>query len=541
MKRVLLLLAFLPFALHGQTINTIVGNGSLAYPGDGTAATAAGVYNPSGVAYDHAGNLYVSASDNHCIRKVTPAGIITTVAGTGSAGYGGDGGPATNAQLNRPIKIYIDGADNLFISDMANHRVRKVTPAGIITTVAGTGALGFSGDGGMATNARLYNPSGVGFDLAGNMYIADYTNQRIRKVNTAGYISTCVGNGYGIYAGDGGPATAASINGAFGVAVTPNGELYIADAGNDVVRYVNASGIISTFAGTGSGAFSGDGGLATAADLHNPAGVCIDGTGTVYIADQFNMRIRKVVGGIITTIAGDGTYGFSGDGGSATLAQLSNTNEITVSPAGDVVICDDANYRVRMINMTCPDGFGSNPLNDTVTAGADGTFYVTVPYAGATYQWQQGVGGVYTNIVNILPYAGATSDTLTIVGATTVYDSTYYRCVISLGANCTGTSAAAILRVKAADTCTCSNLAVSAAKLARVTVYPNPAQDYVEINVPGNDRCTATLYNQLGQLVRTQDAISGAHRLDIKTLPAGIYLLKLRIGDGVDYRRIQKY
>ncbi len=356
MKNIFLIILLLPLFAHGQIINTIAGNGAAAYAGDGGPATNASIYNPSGAAYDNAGNLYIGDCDNHVIRKITPAGIISTFAGTGVAGYSGDGGPASAAQLNRPVKLHIDAANNIYVADFYNNRIRKIDPSGIITTIAGNGSLGFSGDGGPATAAKLNHPSCVAFDASGNMFISDYANFRIRKVTPSGIISTYAGTGAPGFSGDGGLAAFAQIYGAFGIAMDNTNNLFLADASNHRVRKITPAGVINTFSGNGTAAFGGDGGPAASALLNNPAGVNFDVAGNLYIADQFNYRIRKVTtGGIISTVAGNGINGFSGDGGPATNAQLANTNETTISPAGNLVICDDANNRVRMVTLvtTC--------------------------------------------------------------------------------------------------------------------------------------------------------------------------------------------
>lgn len=368
MKRLLFLLVLLPFWAQSQNIiNTIAGSATSGYTGDGGPATAAGLYNPSGAAYDNGGNLYISDADHNTIRKVTPGGIISTIAGTGTAGFSGDGGPATSADLNRPIKLYIDAANNIYFADFNNHRIRKITAAGIISTVAGNGSTGYTGDGVPATATSLWFPCSVTFDVAGNMYICDYINYRIRKVNPAGIISTYAGNGFGGFAGDGGPATSASIFKAFDIEIDNLNNMYIADASNNRVRKVNAAGTISTIAGTGAPTFGGDGGAAVAAPLNNPAGLALDGLGSLYIADQFNYRVRKInSAGVISTVAANGTSGFSGDGGPVLAAQVSNTNEIVISPQGDLVICDDINNRVRKV--TTPPMCDTIVLADTITA-----------------------------------------------------------------------------------------------------------------------------------------------------------------------------
>ena len=333
-------------------ISTVAGDGTLGVGGDGGAATAAQVFSPSAVALDGAGNLYIAT--DHRIRKVNAAGVITTVAGNGTRGYGGDGGAATAAQLNLPLGVALDGAGNLYIADAFNNRIRKVNAAGVISTVAGDGTYGHGGDGGAAVAAQLDFPRGVALDSAGNLYIADTNNHRIRKVDAAARISTVAGDvirGYGGYGGDGGAALAANLSSPRGVALDGAGNLYIADEGNNRIRKVDAAGVISTVAGSSTAGFSGDGGTATAAKLNFPAGVALDGAGNLYIADSLNQRIRKVdAAGAISTVAGDGTRGFGGDGGAAVAAQLDFPRGVALDGAGNLYIADSLNQRIRKVD-----------------------------------------------------------------------------------------------------------------------------------------------------------------------------------------------
>jgi hypothetical protein len=256
--------------------------------------------------------------------------IIDTVAGNGSWGYSGDGGPATEAMLSYPRGVAVDASGNIYIADLYNHRIRKVDTSGIITTVAGNGDEGYSGDGGPATEAMLDFPFGVAVDASGNIYIGDTHNYRIRKVDTSGIITTVAGNGAWGYSGDGGPATEAMLDFPCDVAVDASGNLYIGDVYNQRIRKVDTSGIINTVAGNGSWGYSGDGGPATEAQLHGPFGVTVDASGNLYIADYDNQRIRKVdTSGIITTVAGNGSRGYSGDGGPATDAMLNHPRDIS--------------------------------------------------------------------------------------------------------------------------------------------------------------------------------------------------------------------
>jgi len=331
-------------------ITTVAGNGVFGYSGDGGNATSAQLYNPEGVAIDSSGNLYIADQRNHRIRKVSPARIITTIAGNGIAGYSGDGGSATSAQLSNPLGVAIDSSGNLYITDTGNHRVRKVSPSGIITTIAGTGVSGYSGDGGEATSAQLYVPRGIAIDSSGNLYIADQWNHRIRKITPAEIITTVAGTGTSGYSGDGGSATLARLYNPVGVAIDSSGNLYIGDGSNGRVRKISPSGIITTVAGNGIWGYSGDGGSATSAQLNYPTGVVIDSSGNLYIADTYNNRIRRVdTSGIITTVAGNGIAGYSGDGGSATSAQFYYPFGVATDSSGNLYIGDYYNHRIRKI------------------------------------------------------------------------------------------------------------------------------------------------------------------------------------------------
>jgi uncharacterized protein (TIGR03437 family) len=428
-------------------LTVIAGNSRRGYSGDGGLAVNAQLYNPYGVAVDASGNVYIADELNNRIRRVSPAGIITTVAGGGTAGFSGDGGPAVQAQLHFPLNVAVDASGNLYISDLFNNRVRKVSPAGIIvtfagggvsspgdggqataaaisgpsgittdslgdvfvaersgnrvrkispagviSTVAGNGTAGYSGNGGLAVNAELYLPSDVAVDASGDIYIADFNNNFIREVSSAGIIGTVpegavmngpsgvsldgsgnlyvadrfnnrilkvvangsataiAGNGIERFSGDGGPATSAQLNLTTGVALDQLGNLYIADGLNGRVREVSTSGIINTVAGGGAPPGTGDGGMATSAYLVNPQGVAVDSAGNLYIADAGANRVRKVsTGGIITTVAGNGTQGFSGDASLAINAELSDPTCIVVDGSGNLYILDSGNERIREV------------------------------------------------------------------------------------------------------------------------------------------------------------------------------------------------
>ena len=320
------------------------------------------------MAVDSSGNLYISDYNDYCVRKVNTAGIITTVAGIElQTGYSGDGGPATKAQLTDPEGLAVDNAGNLYIAD--GSRVRKVSSNGVITTVAGNGNAAFAGDGGPAISASM-TVRDVAVDSTGNLYIADANNMRVRKVDTAGIITTVAGNGSNTFSGDGGPATGASLNSPKGVALDRAGNLYIATF--FAVRKVTASGTITTVAGGGTtGGSSGDGGLATKATIGAAYSVAVDGTGNLYIADTTGSRIRKVdTSGIITTTAGNGTGGFSGDGGPATAAALNAPRYVTTDAAGNIFIADTNNFRIRKVAAAPTNSMPSISANGVVNGAS---------------------------------------------------------------------------------------------------------------------------------------------------------------------------
>lgn len=385
-------------------ITTVAGGGT-SVPGDDGPATSARLGTQIfGLVVDSTGNLYIADTNNNRVRRVS-SGVITTVAGTGAQGFGGDNSTATLAQLNAPYAVTVDSAASLYIADSGNNRIRKVT-SGMITTVAGNGTQGFSGDNGSATTARLFLPTGVAVDSTGNIYIADANNNRIRKVSS-GVITTVAGNGVGVFSGgdngpatnaqvpdphgiavvgasgdlyiadlaasvstrirkvssgvittfagaasqisDNGPPTSTQLSSPWGVAVDSSSNLYIADTANSRIRRVS-SGLIATVAGNGTGGFSGDFGPPPTAQLGYPLDVATDSVGSFYIADTTNNRVRKISGGVITTVAGNGTAGFGGDNGPATSAQLNGPTGVVVDSAGNLYIADSGNHRIRIVS-----------------------------------------------------------------------------------------------------------------------------------------------------------------------------------------------
>jgi sugar lactone lactonase YvrE len=350
--RFIILLVFLVITsatVGAQTINTIVGTSMGGYGPDTAVATTSKLNYPAGVAIDKSGNLYIADANNNRVRKVTTAGIITTIAGNGKAGYGGDGRAATGAQLKYPTDVAVDEAGDVYVTDYGNSRIRKITSSGIISTVAGNGTIGVAGDGGPAYAAQLHDPAGIAVDADGNLYIADKYNYRVRKIDRQGVIMTVAGNGYAGWEGDRGVATNARLNNPAGVTIDADGNLYIADRGNHCIRKVTPKGIITTIAGIGVQGFSGDDGAATAAKLNQPTSVTVDKMGNVYIADLGNNRIRKVdQNGVISSIVG-GPVGAGGDGGPARKASVNFPTSIVADSLGNLLIADAGNHKVRII------------------------------------------------------------------------------------------------------------------------------------------------------------------------------------------------
>lgn len=382
-------------------ITTVAGTGACCVAsGDNGPAAGAEVPQPTGLAVDMAGNLYIADPSSHTIRKVNSKGIITTVAGNGAAGYSGDNGPATSARLNFPWGLAVDAAGDLFIADVSNYCVRKVAPNGTITTVAGNGTSGSSGDNGPATSAELGYALNITSDAAGNLYIADLGNNSVREVSTGGTITTLVGNGlvYGnfgqvieepfspwavgvdrsgnlfigqglyenriqklsggittIVAGGGASDTAAATVAMFEspkwMAEDLSGNLYLSDPVDNRVYSISLSGAVATVAGTGAMGYSGDNGPATAAQLNSPAGLAVDSRGALYIADSNNNRIRKVSAGVIATVVGTGVVGFPGDGGPAIAANLWGPLGLAIDSSGNLYISDSADERVRKVAL----------------------------------------------------------------------------------------------------------------------------------------------------------------------------------------------
>ena len=474
-------------------ISEYAANGVAGYSGDGILATTAQIGSPEGLAIDLAGNLLICDPDNNRIRKVNQLGIMSTFAG--QSGLFGEGYTATNAELCTPANVCTDATGNVYLVDYYNNRVRKLdVTTGTITTVAGSGIAGymfsFTGDGGPATLANMYNPAGVAVDAAGNIYIADQGNSRIRKVEAAtGIITTFAGNGTAGFSGDGGAAITAKLQNPSGVAVDTSGNVYIADEFNSRIRKVNALGIISTVAGTGTAGFSGDSGPATGAKISYPADIATDLSGNLYIADRGNSCVRKVnISGIISSLTlYNTTGGYSGDGGPSVTAELNFPSGIKADVYGNVFISDGLNNRIRMINT-------SGIINTVAGNGIAGF---------------SGDGGLATSA----KLNGSTGIAVDDNGSMYIADGGNYR----------------IRRVT-------DYLSVASTQVTggTVQVSPNPAHNQVVVEVSsaltGIEQIV--IMNTVGQQVYRAPLLLNKQPIDISALASGVYMLQITNNSG---------
>jgi trimeric autotransporter adhesin len=393
MKRLLLLIALFPLFAQAQTITTIIGSGVMGYTGDGGSCITAELNHPDVLRFDRSGNMYIADELNNVIRKIDRSGIICTIAGSGSGGFYGDGGPATDAKIAHAGDIVLDTFGNFYIGSFG--AIRKVNNSGIIATIAGTGVQGNSGAEGPATAIQISDPLGLVFDVEGNLYYGDNGTFRIRKVSISGILSTIAGTGVYGYSGDNGPATAAEIGDVCYMAFDSSGNLIFPDD-HHVVRQVNMhTGIVTTIMGNGTPGYSGDGGPATDATFRGPFAIQFDQNWNMYVTDASAYVVRKIdaVTGIITTVAGTGSYGFAGDGGPATDAKFGDfVNCSAIDQYGNLYIADASNNRIRMVtyhpvgvdNVQSPASSlnlypnpASNQITINVAAVMDGTITIT--------------------------------------------------------------------------------------------------------------------------------------------------------------------
>ena len=345
------------------------GSGQSGFSGDGGPAANASFRVPAGLAFDPEGNLYIADRENHRVRKVDTKGNISTFAGIGEAGFSGDEGPAVKAMLNLPSGVVVDKKGNLYISDRSNDRIRVVDKKGVIRTYAGSGVAGFQGDAGPALKAQLDKPFGIALDETKNLYIADRNNNRVRKVSPDGIITTVAGDGGFFFMGDNGPAYRASVAAPTGVALDSKGNLYIADRNNNRVRVVDRMGMIRTVVGTGQQDYNGDSEVARETNLYLPFGLTVDSNDNLLVIDRSHYRIRRIdpKSGQVETVAGNGVKLFAGDGGPATGATLSFPHGMSVDKKDNLIFSDKGHFRIRKIT---PDGIintiGGNGLRGNV-------------------------------------------------------------------------------------------------------------------------------------------------------------------------------
>ncbi len=619
----LLLLALCAFfSAQSQTITTIAGTGYRAgtgfggYTGDGGAATNAQLAHPYGIAFDADRNMYIADGVNHCVRKVTTAGIITTIAGNGTAGHTGDGGPATAATCRYPHGIVITPDGSVIFTENGNHCIRKISPTGIISTIAGTGLPVYSGDGGPATAAGVLGPGGICRDGVGNLYYCDGAGSsmtHIRKIDPAGIITTIAGTGSSVYSGDGGPATDAGFSTPTDITLDAAGNLLFTSWGDHRIRKISTDGLISTVAGVSFSGYGGEGLPATATQLNYPAFLSIDTIGNIYFTDQINQRLRKInTSGLIVTVAGNGVMAYAGDGGLATAANLNSPMGVHAAGNGIVYFADMQNNVVRKITMNGPKFTCGGiqrlqvcineiavPVNTMLavthnSAGATDTWSIATPPAhgallvgftavstggvmiptGLSYTPTTGYSGpdtfrvrvtdgvaadttmVYVN-VSPLPDAGVVTgaDTLCFGDTITFHSTTpagRWMSVLPTIADITpaghlrtlGIGADTILYVHTnycgADTAVYS-LVVADCSLETplrnttgrsMVLYPNPASETLVI------RTTAAtgeliLTDMLGRQVARQAVASNNTQMDIHELPTGIYVAEWKNDGGI--------
>lgn len=503
---------FVTFNMKGQMINTVAGGGS---SGDGSPATMASINNPHGGVFDKQGNLYFVQSSSHIIRKVNTSGIISTFAGSGVIGYGGDGGQASVARLKYPNSIAIDTAGNIFITDAGNYRIRKVdVSTGIITTVVGTGVLGFDGDGGLATAAKIHATWGIVFDKYNNMYFSDVLNHRIRKVATTGIISTIAGIGISGFSGDGGPATNAQLSDVMGLCFDTSGNLFLADYNdNNRIRKIDISGIITTVAGNGVGAYNGDGLTAISTQI-DPLDIRIDKANNAYFIDHANSRIRKInSSGIVTTVAGTGISGYNGDGIEADTAKISNPGGLAIDACDNIYFGDIGNVRFRKIAF---NPFTTPTITITVITaaivGATVTVNATITGAGGSYliYW-------YKN-ATLLGTTSAPSITYTKTAGIDTITAT----VIPAEVSCAHSAASNTITISSPTSALSSYPTANAV----ITIFPNPATS--TLHIAGADIGSVIITNLMGQLCPLPiKQENGNTQVNVTELPPGVYFIKV--------------
>ena len=515
----MLLIACLLFApvLKGQTIATFAGNGLLGNTGDDGLAVGSKISYPGGGIFDRDGNYYfATSSTGNTIRMVDPSGIIHTIAGTGVAGYSGDNGPATAAQLKTTQAIAIDTLGDIYIADAGNYRIRKVERStGIITTVAGSGIGGYGGDNGPATAAKLLSPLDICFDAMGNLYIADNANARVRKVNTAGIITTVAGTGIPYNSTGGGKADTTPIVGASGLCVDDTGNLYIADWHARVYK-ITPSGIIMSIVGNGTPGFSGDGGPANTASTI-PNKIALDKNAILYVAEYDQSRIRRVTTSeVISTFSGNGTADYGGDGGPAIDAKFNHPAGLAFDACGNLYIPDCWNFRIRKVTFN-PITTPSISITSTTTVplGSAATVTATVSGVVGSYSIKWYNRGWY--------FATTTAPSITYTKAAGTDTITAW--VLPAAVYCYDSAQAPQLLIAAGPPVVNG---VNSVVALPVSIYPNPAHTQLSIT-SGRLIESISITNLMGQAVLHTNYTSPAPNVvvDISMLPAGVYVIRI--------------
>ena len=517
----IILLLITTTTVSAQTISTIAGTGTIrGFSGDCGRADTAKMGKIYGLAYDPVGNLFIADVDSHRVRKVTPAGMISTFAGNGAAYYWGTGGPtmATATGIGTVTGIATDAVGNVYLG--IPEGVLKVTPGGIIIKVAGDplGSLGFSGDGGPATMAVFHNTAGIAVDALGNILVCDMINNRVRKVDLFGTVRTIAGNGVNAYSGDGGPATLASLR-PFNITIDGAGNLLIADGIHNTIRKVSTAGIITTVAGTGVVGYSGDGGPATAARFSSPNGLAVDQSGNLYINDETNGYVRRVSpSGIISSIAGNGTYSFSGDGGPATACSFRNPWGLAVNCLGDVAVADQDNFCVRMIRF---------PHAGAITSGAADTVCMgdTLSLASTA------TGGVWSNKNTHTHVTGGRVTGLT-AGRDTIIYAVTNACTTDTSIHTTD-SATFIVTVKDCRDHTQSTNIYNVGNKLCLWPDPNNGTGTLYLSSPINEPVQITITDLMGRPVHQLSTTTNrSTEINLNT-PTGLYFVNATTSHGI--------
>ncbi|MFL5752359.1 MAG: T9SS type A sorting domain-containing protein [Bacteroidia bacterium] len=538
MKKALLLALFLAGSMaYAQVVWTMAGTPNTSgNTGDGGLATAATFTGPNGVATDGSGNTYIVDGANHRVRKVSSTGVITAFAGTGTSGFSGDGGQATLAKLNNPVGVAVDGSGNVFICDALNYRIRKVNTSGVISTVAGTGTSGFSGDGGLATSAQLNRPDHLTYDAAtGDLYFSDGL-VKVRKFIPGGNMNLVAGTGTAGYSGNNGAATSANMSGVEGIAIDAT-YIYVVESANIIVRKIQISnGVITAFAGTqGSSGHTGNGGQASSATFNTPREIRIDGSGNFFIADQGNQVIRKInTSGVISDYTSPGTY--SGEGVVPGSASIDLPYGLFINSSGDMFITDQGSYSVRKISANCPALAGPNKIDqNTNCCGCTTTGVVigTPTVTNMTYSWSPSGAGNISGSNTIAQPTATWCNTAT---------TKTYTVTVS-NANCTTATSTLTVTTNPYQGANCCRIGHFPAEegtplSANFSVFPNPATTQITISLY-NSSDNMKIMDITGKIIyEAKDLPAGELTVDVSRYMKGVYIVAARIGGTTEKQRI---